>query len=268
VACYDLDGTRRWSNWYDMGESTSYGRHASPVLVGGRLLVHFGPLVCLDAATGKMLWQADKAKAAYGTPAATRIGGVDVVITPKGDVVRVSDGKILADGLGTCGYPSPVVEGGVAYFIDRKIAAVRLPEKAGEQIECKELWYEELGPNGPPYREFYASPLVVGGRIHTVDRDANYYVIDAATGKTVLEKTLDVPPAGRKDGPNMYYSPCLAGKLLFIGNDSGETLVLEPGDRGTAVRSNSLPSGSGGTPTFRGKQMFIRGGNLLYCIGQ
>jgi outer membrane protein assembly factor BamB len=268
VACYDLDGTRRWSNWYDMSETTGYGRTASPVLVGGRLLVHFGPLVCLDAATGKVLWQADRARASYGTPAVTRIGGVDVAITAKGDVVRVSDGKILADGLGNCGYPSPIVEGGVAYFIDRKSTAVRLPEKAGEKIECKELWYEDLDPNGPPFRDFYASPLLIGGRIYTVDRDANYYVLDAGSGKSVLQKTLALPPAGAKDGPNIYASPCLAGKLLFLSNDAGETLLLEPGDRLTVVGSNSLPNGSGGTPTFSGKRMFVRGGNFLYCIGQ
>ena len=101
------------------------------MLVGDRLLVHFGPLVCLDAATGKMLWKNDRAKATYGTPAPARIGDVDVLVTPKGHVVRVADGKILAADLGNCGYTSPVVQGDVAYFIDSAMSAVRLPEKAG-----------------------------------------------------------------------------------------------------------------------------------------
>ena len=36
VACYDLEGTCRWMNWYDMRLATNYGRTASPVL-GTRL---------------------------------------------------------------------------------------------------------------------------------------------------------------------------------------------------------------------------------------
>jgi outer membrane protein assembly factor BamB len=84
VSCDDLEGKRRWMNWYDLRQTTGYGRTSSPVMVGDRLLVHFGPLVCLEAATGNVLWRNDDARATYGTPAATRIGGVDVVVTPKG----------------------------------------------------------------------------------------------------------------------------------------------------------------------------------------
>jgi outer membrane protein assembly factor BamB len=215
VACHDLEGKCRWMNWYDMRLATGYGRTASPVLVGERLLVHFGPLVCLEAATGKVLWQNQGAKASYGTPAPGRIGGVDVVVTPKGQVVRVADGKTLATDLGLCGYTSPIVLGGVVYFIDRDMSAVRLPEKAGERMEGQELWFRGLEG------EFYASPLVHDGRVYAVDRAANYYVIDAASGKTLLKETLELPPAGRADGPNIYPSICLAGKHIFVGNDAG-----------------------------------------------
>ena len=186
VACYDLDGKRRWINWFEFKRTTTYARTPSPVLVGERLLVHFGPLVCLDAATGKLLWKNDKAKATYGTPAPARIGDVDVLITPKGNVVRVADGKILAADLGNCVYTSPVVQGNVAYFIDNAMTAVQLPEKAADKIECKELWYEELTGT------FYVSPVIQDGRIYTVDRSANYFVIDAKTGKTIFTKTLEL----------------------------------------------------------------------------
>ena len=142
-------------NWYRHASGPPrYGRTASPVLVGQRLLVHFGPLVCLEAATGKVLWKNDDAKAAYGTPAPARIGDVDVVITPKGHVVRLADGKILATDLGNCGYTSPVVLGGVVYFIDRDMSAVQLPEKAGDQIEVQGT----LG-RGPDRQSSIASPL-------------------------------------------------------------------------------------------------------------
>lgn len=262
VACYDLEGKSRWLNWYDMRLATNYGRHASPVLVGERLLVHFGPLVCLEAATGKVLWQNLAAKAAYGTPAPARIGDVDVVVTPKGQIVRVADGKILAKDLGLCGYTSPLLVGGTVYFIDCDMLAVQLPAKAGEQVEGRELWIGGLEG------DFFASPLIHEGRIYAVDRVANYYVIDAASGKILLKQTLELAPAGRREGPNIYPSICLAGKHIFVGNDAGESLLLEPGEKPTVVAANALPSGSGGTPTFCGKRMYIRGGKLLYCIGE
>jgi outer membrane protein assembly factor BamB len=262
VACHDLQGKNRWMTWHPTRLATSYGRTASPVLVGNRLLVHFGPLLCLDASTGKLLWQNDKAKASYGTPAIARIGGVDVAITPKGHVVRVADGKTLAERLGSCGYVSPVVHDGVVYFIDRTMSAVQLPEKAGDEMEGKELWCEDLEG------DFFASPLVCGGRVYAVDRAANYYVIDARTGKTLMKKTLDLPPAGRTDGPNVYSSLCLAGKHVLVGNDAGDMALLEPGDRAAVAGTNSLGAGSGATPTFSGKRMFVRGGKLLYCIGE
>ena len=94
------------------------------------------------------------------------------------------------------------------------------------------------------------------------------FVIDAASGKTILAKTLALPPAGRTDGPNVYPSLCLAGKRLFLGNDAGETVLLEPDDRGTVAETNSLPHGSGGTPTFSGTRMYVRGGATLYCIAE
>jgi len=261
VACYDLDGKCRWANWYDMRRVTTYGRTASPLLVGDRLLVHFGPLVCLDAATGRVLWQDDGAKAAYGTPAPARIGDVDVVVTPKGHVVRLADGKVLAADLGNCMYTSPVVQGRVVYFIGASITAVEFPDKADDPIKGRELWYAELDG------EFYASPVVHDGRIYTVDRAANYFVIDAATGKTLLKKTLEMPPAGRSEAPNVYPSICLAGKRLLICNDAGDATLLEPGDQGSVVARNALPGGSGGTPTLSGQRMFLRCGKVLYGLG-
>jgi outer membrane protein assembly factor BamB len=258
VACYDPEGTRQWISAFDLPLTTSYGRTASPVLVGDRLLVHFGPLVCLQARTGKLLWKNDQAEASYGTPVRARIRDADVLVTPKGHVVRVSDGKILASDLGNCMYASPVVQDNVVYYIEGNTTAVRLPDQVADQIRCQELWSGNLDG------EFYASPLVNGDRIYTVDRAGNYFVLDAKTGKTILNKALPFSPT---ENANVYPSVCLAGKSLFVGNDAGEMLVLEPTEKGTALATNSLPRGSGASLLLSGKRMFIRGGKLLYCLG-
>jgi len=262
AACYDLDGNRQWIRWLDVPQPTNYGRTASPVLVGGKVILHPGPLVCLDAATGKLLWQNEEAKAAYGTPAAARVGEVDIVITPRGDVVRVADGKTLTRDLGHTGYVSPVVQEGVVYFVDVEVVAVKLPEKIGDKFEAKELWHEDLEG------EFFASPVVSGGLVHTVDKDAVYYVLDAKTGKTVLKETLKLPPAGRESATILVYpSLALAGRHLFAANCAGDTMVLNPGRKLDEVRLNEMGQGSGGSFAFSGKRIFMRGGDLIYCVG-
>lgn len=267
VSCHDLNGECRWKNWYDLRRTTKNGRTSSPVLVGKHVLVHFGSLACLDAATGKLEWENQQARATYGTPAAVRIGDVDLVVTPKGDVVRVSDGKTLASDLGNCMYTSPVVDGRNVYFLDGVMSAVRLPETVAEPFECKELWAGDLEG------EFFASPVVREGRIHLVDKAAKYYVIDSATGKTIRTRVLElaaVKPGSEAAKPDseagVYSSPSLAGKRLFISNDSGKTIVQETADEDAAISKNTLPAGSRGTPAFSDKRMFIRGAEFLYCV--
>jgi outer membrane protein assembly factor BamB len=235
--------------------------------VGKYLLVHFGSLACLDAATGKLVWENQQARATYGTPAAVRIGDVDLLVTPKGNVVRVADGKTLASDLGTCTYTSPVVDGRNIYFLDGVMSAVQLPQSVEEPFECKELWAGDLEG------EFFASPVVKDGRIHLVDKAAKYYLIDSATGKTIHSQSLEL--AAAKTGSEatqpeseagVFASSCLAGKRLFISNDSGQTIVQETADKAAAISKNALPAGSRATPAFSGKRMFIRGVEFLYCV--
>jgi outer membrane protein assembly factor BamB len=262
VASYDLEGNRRWIQWHDLPQTNAYGRTASPLLVGERLLVHFGPLACLDARTGELMWQNKRAPAAYGTSATTRIGGVEVVVTPMGDIVRVADGKVLASNLATMFYSSPVIEDGVAYFIDATAIAVQLPEKADEPFTPKELWSVDLEG------EFFASPVVHEGLIHTVNKDATYYVLDAKTGKAVVQQTLKLLPGGQASPDVMVYpSPALAGGHLLIANNAGGANVLQPGREFKELQLNSIGQGTGGSYAFAGKCMFIRGGERLYCVG-
>ena len=253
----------RWAEWCDFRRTTEYARTASPVLVGDRLLVHFGPLVCLDAATGKVLWKNDSAKATYGTPAAARIGDVDVVITPAGDAVRVADGKLLAADLGRCTYASPVVQGRIVYFLDRSISAVQLPEKAGDQFEGKELWFEDLSG------EFFASPIVHGGRIYAVNRSAELLRDRRRDRQDAAQEDARIAARRAQRKPQRLSQPLPRRRsTCSSATTPAKPSLLEPGDDGTAIGLNALPAGSGSTPVFAGQRMFVRGGKLLYCVGE
>ena len=192
----------------------------------------------------------------------TRVGDVPVLVTAGGDLVRVDDGKVLASGLGRCESATPVCRGRVVYFIDAEARAVELPEKAADAIEVKELWKQDLTG------DFFASPIVHDGLIHAVNSKGVYNVLEASTGKIVLEKDLDLPePKKSTRSAACYPSLVLARTHLFLGGDGGGSLWLKPGRAYAEVGRNLLEEGSAGTPAFAGGSMFLRGGAHLHCIG-
>src|SRR6185503_383352 len=257
VASYGLDGTLRWTQQVEPPALT-YGPSASPVLVGDKLLVEGARLRALDASTGRPLWTAADGESHYGTPAVFSLGGTVLAVTAKGTVVRVSDGVVLATniapGLGGDQSPTPVVQAGVVYFAYRRCSAVKLSLADGK-LKADKLWEQEL-PG-----DVISSPILKDGMLFVVPSGSpEYRVLNAATGDAVLEKSLDL-------SPNIYPSLALAGKFLFLGNDRGEMVVLEPGREFKLLRKNELPEGSGASPVFAGSHLFLRAGNLLYRIG-
>ncbi|MCY3018952.1 MAG: PQQ-binding-like beta-propeller repeat protein [Planctomycetota bacterium] len=268
TACYDYDGKRMWTVFLDYPQLSSEGRATSLVIAGGKLLVQPGCLVALAPKTGQTLWVTPKGaiKCTHGTAAAATIGGVEVVITAAGDVVRLADGKILAQKLGRLMYPSPVVKDGVVYLISNLACAVALPDKAADQMntaDFAERWSAKF------QGVFYASPVCHDGLVYTIARDASYIVLDAATGAVVQQKVLDLPPAGSKaEKPSVYPSVTLAGKHVFISNDAGDTLILEAGREYKQIARISFGDGASATPAFDGRDMFLRGTKTLYCIGR
>jgi outer membrane protein assembly factor BamB len=258
VASYSLDGKRLWLTKVEPPK-LSYGPSASPVLAGGKLLVDGARLTALDPASGKELWKA-QVEAHYGTPAILTLNDTLLAVTAKGAVIRISDGAVLAtkiaEGLGGDQSPTPVVQGGIVYFAYMHCSAVKLSMADGK-VHAEELWDQDLPGS------IIASPILKDGMLFAVPSGApEYQVLDAATGKVLLEKPLEIDP-------NIYPSLTIAGKYLFLGNDKGTMLVLEPGKEFKQVRQNELPDGgSGASPVFSGSQLFLRGGENLYCIGQ
>jgi len=254
VASYALDGKEAWRSKVEPAK-LAYGPSASPVLAGGKLLVDGARLTALDPASGKELWKAD-VETHYGTPAIFSLNGTLLAVNAKGAVVRISDGAVLAkdiaEGLGGDQAPTPLVQGNIVYFTYSRASAVKLSMADGK-VRAEELWQEDL-PGA-----VISSPVLKDGMLF-VAPGVQYHVLDAATGKALLEKPLELDP-------NIYPSLTLAGKYLYLGNDKGTMLVLEPGKVFKQVRQNELPEGSGASPVFSGSHLYLRGGELLYCIG-
>jgi outer membrane protein assembly factor BamB len=253
VACYDLDGNRKWLKLVEHSNLT-FAHSGSPILAGGRLLIHFTDLVALDPKTGNEVWRL-KHQASWGTPLATRIGDVAVVLTPRGALVRVQDGKLLAEKLGSCGANSPILHEGIVYYVHGAAVAVRLPESAAEPVKPQVLWKGKVKSGGYGF----CSPVVYQGLLYAANDQGILSVLDAATGELVYEERLNL-------GGSIYPSISLAGKYLYVSSDNGTTLVLQPGRQFKELARNKLES-LRSSLVFEGKRVYVRTVKHLYCIG-
>ncbi len=263
VGCYDLDGLRQWLVFVDQPPGTLHGRSASPLLAGDKLIVSYHHLIALDAKTGKVAWQNEKVPETYGTPALARVGALDVVLAPSGFAVRLSDGASLGT-VPPLEYASPLVKNAVIYFVGSTTTALELSAPTAATLQTKVLWESDLDGT------FFASPVCDNDLLFAVNNEGFFFALDARSGKVLLTMEQEIPSAaGRNNMPpaNMYPSLCLAGGRLFLSNDIGYTVVIEPGREYKEVCRNRLLEGSGGTPAFSGRRLFVRDGQQILCIG-
>jgi len=254
VASYDLEGNRQWLKLIEHTNLT-FAHSGSPILVGGRLVIHFTDLVALDPKSGGEVWRL-KLPAGWGTPLGTRIGEVDVLVTPKGALVRAQDGKLLADRLGSCGANSPVLHKDIVYFEHGAVTAVRLPAMFAEPLKPEIVWKGKVKGGGYGF----CSPVVHDGLLYTASDQGILTVLDAATGTLAYEERLNL--AGQ-----IYPSLSLGGQRLYASSDAGATVILEAGREYKELARNKL-EGFRSSLVFEEKRVYVRTEKSLYCIGE
>jgi outer membrane protein assembly factor BamB len=254
MACFDLDGNRKWLKLIEHSNA-AYAHSGSPVLAAGKVLIHFTDLVALDTKTGAEAWRL-KRPTSHGTPLVIRIGAVDVVLTPTGVLVRAQDGKVLAEGLGSCGANSPVLHDRTVFYVHGNATAVRLPEALAEPVKIKPLWKGRVKSSGYGF----SSPVVFEGFVYSTNDQNLLTVLDAATGKVVYEKRLNLRGVG-------YPSISQAGNRIYVSSDTGETVVLQAGRDYKELARNTLEEFRSSL-VLEGKRVYIRTAKHLYCIGE
>ena len=256
VACYDLDGNRQWLKLIEHS-TAAYGHGSSPLLVNDKLLVHFSDLVALNTRDGSEAWRV-KISPGHGTAMHTRLGDVDVAIHPSGNVYRVSDGSLLAKGLGRTGPNSPLIQDGKVFFVAGRISGYALPASSEIPATWPPLW---KGANLKGGGYWFPSPILHDDLIYAMNGKSIFSVIDATTGQLVYERRLNF------GGGRSYPSITLAGNRLFASSDNGTTLVLEPGRKYKELARNSLETFRSSL-VFEGKRMYVRTTKGLWCIGE
>jgi outer membrane protein assembly factor BamB len=295
-ACYDLDGNRKWIA-FGAGGGSEHGNFASPILAMNRFIVWANEMRGYEVETGKLAWTAPaKSFNTYGSLFRLQAGADLVAAFQSGYFVRVRDGqRIWGDQLLGDAVSTPIVEGGLMFaFMGYPIAqgeggdrfkAFKIPPSAeggrpSPAYTFKMDWgAEELvidKKKNPFDRGFVASPLLADGLIYNLTEGGGLLVNDAVSGELVYRKVLPMKPKTEYWGwAGASASPTQAGKYIYLMDNQGLTIVLQPGRQYKEVAQNVLEESKEGksqeqmvsTPIFEGARMYYRTPNYLYCIG-
>jgi outer membrane protein assembly factor BamB len=293
---YDLDGNRKWIA-RGSGDGSEHGNFASPILGAGRLVVWANEMRGYDTETGKLAWTTPaKSFNTYGSMFKVQAGAELVAAFQSGYFARMRDGqKIWGDQAFGDSVQTPIVEGGlifarmgypIAQGEGGSFKAFKIPAgaegggKPSPAYAFKMDWAEDelvIDKKKNPFdRGFVASPLLADGLIYNITEGGGLFVNDAATGELVYKKVL--PMKAKTEYWNwagVSASPTQAGKYIYLMDNQGLTIVLQPGRVYKEVAQNVLEESRDGksqeqnvsTPVFEGSRMYYRTPGYLYCIG-
>lgn len=304
VACFDLSGNRKWTSVVGL-KNSEHGYHASPCLIDGKIVIktqNYTGAVALDCKTGELrmpmpLWKT-KGLGMCSSPLPLTVGGEKLVVQSFAVLTRVKDGKILSQAFtppyyNIPDYVSPTVEDRTicSYVLAKTVGGTRfafqtLPDTITDTVVMKDTKECEYDVKAFPCWFSYdhcASPLLYQGLAYVLSVDGVLTVLDAAKGEVVYQKLLDFSPLMYHNGPivraGCSASPALAGKYIYVWDDQGTALIIEPGRTFKQVARNRIeqlyfrygPERNECTvssPIFSGSKLFYRGEVNLYCIGE
>jgi outer membrane protein assembly factor BamB len=285
VTCFDLNGNRIWSFFCGRTGIGEHGTHSSPALCGNVLVFKSGCyLFGFEKISGKMLW---KVRVDGGVGASTlpvRIGTDVLAYVPQAGIYRPSDGAQLWKATIRPDIPTPTINDGVIYGIgEDQYFAFGLPAQASESMKLSSIAktpWKEVGYQMPGTFSniIIGSPLYDRGLIYAASEGGAMTVVDAATGKRVYAHPLDSlnPRLTWVFVVGICSSTTLGGRYIFVRDDQGQTLVLEPGPQYKELGKNLLveytPEGlqpeSQSNFFFEGQRIYFRTRGFLYCIGK
>ncbi len=265
-----LTGKSVWQ--IDLGKYTSqHGFGVSPILFEDLLILpneqdKKGSLHAVEAKTGKEVWKITRnsGNATYSTPCVYRgaDGKAAIIFTNWQHgitAVEPRSGKVLWESSvfepskAERAIASPVIAGdlviGTCGFVtaQKHFVAVR-PSGDGK---AKEVWRMEKSVAYMP------TPIVQGDRIYCCSEVGIFSVLDAKTGKVLVQERID----------NQFSaSPILAGGAIYCPANDGEIFVLQAGDSFKVLGKSKLGEATQSTPAIAAGHLIFRSDTHLMAL--
>jgi outer membrane protein assembly factor BamB len=285
VACFDFNGKRVWSRFCGQTDISEHGTHSSPALCGDYLVFKSGAVLFgFEKATGKVAWQKEIEGGIGASVLPLPIGKEILAYVPQAGIFRPSDGDQLWKATITTDILTPTISDGVIYGIGEKhFFACKLPQQAAASLTLETLlktpWKDvEYHMPGVFTDSIIASPLYDKGLVYVVSQGGAMNVLDAMTGRRVYAHAMDSlhPRLTWVFVVGICSSTSLGGKHIFVRDDQGQTLVLEPGRQYKELAKNLLVEydNQGTQPEaqsnffFEGQRIYFRSRGFMYCISE
>ena len=305
VGCYDLDGNRKWMvsepmTPVAMGE---HGTGSSPVLAGDKFVYCLaGTVVALDKKTGASIWRQEFDRGdASPLMVAFECAGSTYLIA-RGRFLRAGDGSALPfndEHLRVMSMlATPVIEGNGAYFQDSagRLLWCKWESQAPGELKVTRVKLLEFGlkdeskrwDNGANF--WVPSPVISGGLAYCLSNQGRMVVIDLANARIAFDEKLDLAPNIYTTSMHGGYivgvcaSPAMAGGKLYVMDNTGTTLVMQPGAEPKVLAKNRIEQvvppwdekhwdsphqeATISSPVFDGGRIYYRAELYLYCVGE
>ena len=272
--CVDMMGNVKWKK--DVGmmyKNLTFGEGSSPVLYGNTLVIvqdHEGDsfIVALDKRTGDVLWKTNRDEGTtWFSPIIVENDGKPQVVTAGTNRVRSYDlatGKLLWDGGGLTpnSIPSPVAAGGFVYlmsgFRGNALQAISLASATGDITGSDAIVWEHN--RDTPY---VPSPFLSEGIIYFLkSNDGVLSAFNTETGEALYG------PERLKGISGVYASIVGAADRLYIAGRDGTVNVVQQGPDFKILAENTLDDNFNASPAIVGSELYLRGGQHLYCISE
>ena len=270
IHAYSVDGKPLWSK--DLGRFESpWGVSACPILVDDMVVQNCDAdvdayITALDKRTGKEIWRTKRRDhRGWSTPIVIQAGERREIVVNGHEGTQAYDPATGSDlwfckGFNGRGEPTVTPAGELLCVVNGlsgDFYSVR-PGGEGDVTATHMAWHTpRKGGRDCP------SPIVVGNFIIVCDMAGIATCYDAVDGHIYWKERL----TGKFSG-----SPIAAKGLVYFVNETGKTIVIEPGPALKIVAESDLPAGADeifrASPTPCDGQLFIRSTSVLYCIGK
>jgi outer membrane protein assembly factor BamB len=267
VAAYDFSGARRWAV-HPGPFSSMHGFCSSPLLYGNKVILngdHDGDsyLVALDRVDGHIVWKTARENhtRSYCAPLIRDIAGRKQMLLTGDKCVASYDPENghrhwIIDGPTEQFVASPVYSEKTALvyitggFPAHHILAIR-PDGNGNVTQTHIVWRTTKGAAYVP------SPIIEGDYFLVVSDSGVAHCFEATNGNLAWAERLGEEHASLVSGE---------GRVYFL-NDQGVMNVVQPGPEFVRLSQNDIGESCFASPAISQGQIFIRGDNHLFCIG-
>jgi outer membrane protein assembly factor BamB len=118
----------------------------------------------------------------------------------------------------------------------------------------KQIWKSSIGKGAQASLPLVAQPILVDGRVYTIDTESTLSAFDSKSGKKLW--TQNIAPKSEEDDPVIAGGVAYSQGRLYITSGYAELLVVDPAS-GKIIWRKALPAPCRAAPTIMDNRLFL-----------